>query len=330
MMDLAMGQIHRFGQDPKRDAETLTYIKQLGINNAITHTPELPGDGYWELDGLLWLKQQVERFDLKLAAIECMPNRFYDKIKRGLPGRDEQIENVQKTIRNVGEAGIDKLVYVWNVLQIAFRTGHLPVGRGGANVTVYHHADMAPAPVTEVGEYTDEFLWDTLTYFLKAVLPVAEEAGVMLALHPDDPPMPKIAGVARIIRSVDAYKRVLEIYPSPSNGFEFCQGCIAEMCEDVEDVYDAIRFFAERKSIAYVHFRNVIGTVPDFAESFIDDGKVDMLRAMRTYKEAGYDGLFMLDHTPHLVNDTPWAHRGRAYAVGYIRGLLHCVYSDIC
>ncbi|MBC7235204.1 MAG: mannonate dehydratase [Chloroflexi bacterium] len=328
MMDLAMGQIHRFGQDPRHDAETLTFIQQLGIHNAIVHTPELPGDGYWELDGLLWLKRQVERFGLKLAAIECMPNRFYDKIKRGLPGRDEQIEKVQKTIRNMGKAGIDKLAYVWNVLQIAFRTGTLPVGRGGADVTVYHHGDMAPAPVTEVGEYSDEFLWDTLTYFLKAVLPVAEEAGVMLALHPDDPPVPKIAGVARIIRSVDAYKRVLEIYPSPSNGFEFCQGCIAEMCADVEEVYDAIRYFAERKAIAYVHFRNVKGAVPDFEESFIDDGKVDMLRAMRTYKEAGYDGLFMLDHTPRLVNDTPWAHRGRAYAVGYIRGLLHCVYAE--
>lgn len=324
-MDIAMGQIHRFGQDPQADAETLRFIKQLGINYAIVHSPELPGDGYWELDGILEMKRRIESFGLKLAGIETIPNRLYEDVKRGGPRRDEQIENFCRTVRNLGRAGVDRLAYVWNVLNIAFRTGYTPTGRGGAIVSVYHHADMAPAPPAEVGEYTDEFLWGTLEYFLKAVLPVAEEAGVMLALHPDDPPVPQIAGVARIIRSVDAYKRVLDMVLSPMNGLEFCQGCVAEMSQDVEEVYEAIRYFCERRAIAYVHFRNVIGTVPDFEESFIDDGKVDMLRAMRTYKESGYDGLFMLDHTPRLVGDTPWAHRGRAYAVGYIKGLLKCV-----
>ena len=327
-MQIAMGQVHRFGQDPKQDANTLTYIKQLGIDNVITHTPSLPGAGYWELDGLLWLRRRCESFGLNLVGIECMPNHFYDEVKSAAPGRDEQIDNVRKTLRNMGKAGIPRLAYVWNLLNIAFRTETSPTGRGGAVVTKYDHADMAPAPATDLGEYDDEFLWDTLEYFLKAVLPVAEEAGVMLGLHPNDPPVAKIVGIPCIIRSVDAYKRVIDLVPSPSNGLEFCQGCVAEMSEDVEDVYDAIRYFVERKAIAYTHFRNVRGTVPVFEETFIEEGKVDMLRAMRTYGDAGYDSYFMLDHTPRLVNDTRWGHRGRAYAVGYIKGLIKCVGTD--
>lgn len=196
---------------------------------------------------------------------------------------------------------------------------------GGVRLSKYDHASAVNAPPFELGAFDDETMWANYAYFLQAVVPVAEEAGVKLALHPDDPPIPSIRGTARIFRSTEALKRVIEIVPSPNNVLEFCQGTVSEWCEAAEEVYDAIRYFASRGKIAYVHFRNVVGAVPDFEESFIDDGKVDMLRAMCTYKESGYDGLLMLDHTPRLVGDTAWAHRGRAYAVGYIKGLLKCV-----
>ena len=257
-----------------------------------------------------------------------MPANFYHKIKQGLPGRDEQVEKVCKTIRNIGRAGIDKLAYLWILLDTVHRTELTPTGRGGAVVSKYDHRLMENAPLADIGAFDEAQVWATLTYFLEAIIPVAEEAGVMLALHPDDPPVPNIAGVDRAIRSVDAYKRVIDIVDSPSNGLEFCQGCIGEMCEDPEDVYAAIHYFASRKRIAYVHFRNVRGTIPTFEETFIDEGKVDMLRAMRTYKEAGYEGLFMVDHSPHLVGDSRWAHSGRAYAIGYIKGLLKCVEGE--
>ena len=169
-------------------------------------------------------------------------------------------------------------------------------------------------------------MWDNFTYFLERVVPVAEEAGVKLALHPDDPPVPSICGIARIFRSVEAFKKMIEIVPSDYNGLEFCQGCFSEMGADV---IEAIKYFGSRKKIFYVHFRDVKGTVPKFEECFIDEGNVDMLEAMKAYKEVGFDGPMIVDHTPHIVDDTRWGHRGRAYAIGYMRALIETV-NKLC
>jgi len=310
------------------DGDVLQFAQQLGVKKFVLHRPQMPGDGYYDFQALVRLRTRVESYGLELEAIESMPQHFWDQIQGGGPRRDEQIENAIVSIRNMGRAGIHKLVYIWIALGTVHRTSHAPTGRGGAHVTAYDHAYMENAPLSEMAPITDEQLWANLEYFLKAVIPVAEEAGVTLGLHPDDPPVPEIAGVARIIRSVDAYKRVINIVDSPSNGLEFCQGCITEMCEDPEDVYDAIRFFAERKKIIWVHFRNVHGTVPKFAETFIDNGDVDMLKAMRAYQEVGYDSYFIVDHTPRMIGDSAWGFRGRAYAMGYMRGLVHYLKSQ--
>jgi mannonate dehydratase len=280
--------------------------------------------GFWEFQDLVRLRTQVGAAGLNLYAIENVPASFYDKILEGKPGRDEQIEKMRRTVRNMGRAGIPVLGYHFMLLSV-WRTGYNPVGRGGARVTVYDHSQVENAPLAECAPVTDEEMWERLSYFLKAVVPVAEEEGVMLALHPDDPPVANIAGVARIIRSVDAYTRVMEIVPSPGNGIEFCQGTIAEMCSSPQEVYDAIRYFGSRQKIAYVHFRNVSRPGPSFEETFIDDGYVDMLEAMRAYHEVGFGGVLIPDHVPEIVNDTPWGHRGRAYAVGYMKALLACV-----
>jgi len=317
-MQLGLGAIHEIND------EILQFVKQLGVPNVIVHTPDLPGDGYWDFQALLRLRTRVEAAGLKLYAIENIPGHFYDKIRMGAPGRDEQIEKVCMTIRNMGRAGIHVLGYHFMLVGV-WRTEYSPRGRGGAKVTIYDHELAKNAPIWEHGEFTDEMMWDNLTYFLKAVVPVAEQEGVMLALHPDDPPVEKLAGTARIIRSIQAYQRVLKIVPSPANGLEFCQGTVAEMAHTPEEVYAAIRDFAGQGKIAYVHFRNVDATVPRFAETFIEEGRIDMLYAMRCYKEAGYQGVFIVDHTPGIVDDTPWGHRGRAYAIGYMKALLKCV-----
>ena len=317
-MQLGLGAIREL------DDERLQFARQLGVGNIIIGAPELPGDGYWEFPALLRLRTRVEAAGLKLAAIENVPHRFYDRILEGRSGRDEQIDKMRQTIRNMGRAGIPILGYHFMVLSV-WRTEYSPRGRGGARVTIYDHELVENAPIAPVGEIDDEAMWDNLTYFLKALVPVAEKEGVMLALHPDDPPVPSIAGVARIIRSIDAYKRVIEIVPSPANGLEFCQGTVTEMCSDPNEVYEAIRYFASRKKIGYVHMRNVRGTPPSFAETFIDEGNVDMLEAMRAYKESGYTGVFIVDHTPGVVGDTAWGHRGRAYGIGYMKGLLKCL-----
>jgi len=317
-MELGLGAIHEL------DDERLQFARQLGVPNIIMHSPDLRGDGYYDFRPLLMLRTRVEAAGLKLYAIENVPVSHYDKVMIGAPGRDEQIENYCKTIRNMGRAGIPVLGYHFIPLGV-WRTEHSPRGRGGAKVTIYDHEQVENAPITEAGEIDDDTMWANLTYFLKAVVPVAEEEGVRLALHPDDPPVPKIAGVARIIRSIDAYKRVMKIVDSPSNAIDFCQGTVSEMCGTAEDVYAAIRHFCSQKKIAYVHFRNVDSCGPSFAETFIDNGYVDMLQAIRAYRDADFDGVLIVDHTPGVVGDTRWGHRGRAYGIGYMKALLKCV-----
>jgi mannonate dehydratase len=226
----------------------------------------------------------------------------------------------------MGRAGIHCLGYDFNLVGV-WRTGRdaTPTSRGGAGVTSYDHDYVKNAPTYEMGQFDDETLWASYTYFLKAVVPVAEEKGVVLALHPDDPPMASIAGTARIFRFTEALKRVVEIVPSSSNRLEFCQGTVAEWCLTADEVYDAIRYFGSRQKISYVHFRNVAGVVPRFEETFIDNGKVDMLQAMRCYKEVNFDGVLIDDHTPHVINDSPWGHRGRAFSIGFMQACLRCV-----
>ena len=328
-----------FGAIRQVTEERLRFAKQIGVTGIIVGAPELPGDGYWEFNGLLNLRTMVESAGLKLEAIENLPWRFYYKAMLGLPGRDEQIENWCKTLRNMGAAGIPILGYNFMPLGV-WRTSRDTPGRGGAPVTSFNMelakdaplmarpfhpgTDTSLIPASHRRPISDEEMWDNYTYFLKVVIPVAEEAGVRMGLHPDDPPVPSLGGVARIMRSVDAFKRVIEIVPSDYNGLEFCQGCFSEMGADV---IEAIRYFGSRKKIFYVHFRDVKGTANDFAECFIDEGNVDMLEAMKVFKEVGFDGPMIVDHTPHVVDDTDWGHRGRAYAMGYIKALMHAVNS---
>jgi mannonate dehydratase len=308
----------------------LKFSKQLGVTDAIIHSfrARMPGvahistglKGCYELPELLHLRIRVESAGLRLAGIS-MPRSFYIKAMLGLPGRDEQIENFCETLRNMGEAGIPMLGYSWNALHV-WRTSHWARGRGGSLYSSFDYDLVKDAPPTSFGVISDEEMWENFTYFLKRVIPAAEEAGVKMALHPDDPPVPSICGIARIFRNVEAYKRMIEIAPSDYNGLLFCQGTFAEMGEDIPE---AIRYFGSRKKIFFVHFRNVKGTVPKFEETFIDDGDIDMFEAMKTYKEIGFDGPISLDHTPHLDNDTEWEHRGRAYAIGYMKALIDVV-----
>jgi mannonate dehydratase len=325
-MELGVGAIHWAGTSPQTEDDRLTFARQLGITQIIFHTPDLRGNGYWEFQDLVLLRTRVESFGCKLFGVENMPRNFYDKVRLGLPGRDEQLELVCKTITNMGRAGIHCLGYDFNLVGV-WRTGRdaTPTSRAGAAVTSYNHEYVKNAPLADVGPMDDDKMWANFEYFLKAVVPVAEKEGVVLALHPDDPPMPSIAGTARIFRSTAALKRVVEIVDSPSNCLEFCQGTVAEWCQTAEEVYEAIRYFASRQKISYVHFRNVAGVVPDFEETFIDNGKVDMLEAMRCYKESNFQGVLMDDHTPHVIGDSPWGHRGRAFSIGFMVACMRAV-----
>jgi mannonate dehydratase len=167
---------------------------------------------------------------------------------------------------------------------------------------------------------SDAALWDRLAFFLKEMVPVAEEASVKLAAHPDDPPAPALRGTARLVNDPQKYDRLLAVVDSPANTLEFCIGSLAEM--PAGNIYQATRHFARLKKIAYVHFRNVRGKVPRYEETFVDDGDVDMTEIVRILRDEDYDGVLVPDHVPELACPAPW-HAGHAHAVGFMRALVN-------
>jgi len=306
----------------------LRLARQIGVTDIVTVLPEAQRGPVWEFLPLLQLRKRVEDAGLTLSVIESIP--ISDRIKLGLPGRDEDLENFCQSVRNMGAAGIPVLCYNFMAVFNWLRTSTTTRGRGGALVTSYDHRLIEKAPLTWAGEVSEEQLWDSLEYFLKRVVPVAEEAGVKLALHPDDPPISPIRGVARILRSIEACDRVLEMVPpSDFNGITLCQGTFGAM-EGV-DVPSAIRHFGEQGKIFFAHFRDIRGSVPAFEETFHDEGKTDMAEAMRAYEEVGFDGPIRPDHVPTLeeeANEAPgYMMLGRLYAVGYMKGLLDALGS---
>lgn len=319
VMRIAIGQFNELSH------ERLTFAKQMGCSGVLLNTPRLPGEHRWEYDDLARMREYVESYGLRLEALENTPKSYYEAAMLGLPERDAQIEHYQATIRNMGRAGIPILGYHWMPNSV-WRTQNSPRvrGRGGARVTVFDMKLAQDAPLSHDRVYTAEELWENYEYFIKRVIPVAEEAGVRLALHPDDPPVPSLGGVARIFNSFEGFKRGSEVVDSPNWGLDFCMGCWSEMGGN-ENVLRGIRYFVPKGKIYYGHFRDVQGTADDFAECFLGEGNVNLPLAIKTFKECGFTGFLIDDHVPHMVDDSEWCHRGRAYATGYMMGLLNAV-----
>lgn len=280
----------------------------------------------WSLAAISHKQAEFAEYGLTMAAIE--DTAPMDLVRLGLPGRDAQIDAVLTQIRAMGRLGIPVLCYNWMAITSWARTAIAVPLRGGALSTGFSAREAGELPaLARPGEISDEQLWDALAYFLRAAAPVAEQAGVRLSLHPDDPPLPEVRGVPRIIRSVDAYRRVLDMYPSVSNAVTLCQGNFALMTTDLPSV---IREFGGRDAVAFVHFRDVRGTADDFIETFHDEGQNDLEACMRAYAEVGFDGPLRPDHVPTLYgesNDRPgYGALGRLFALGYIRALQQVAY----
>lgn len=298
------------------------YAAQMGIRHAVGR---LPG-GRMEktarsLDLLRAMQQTYEDNGFHLAVLEPAPSN--QKIKLGLPGRDEEIETMCSLIRNMGKLGIEVLCYNFVAHFNWVRTRFNIPERGDALVTGYRHADLDQEAMTEDGEVTAEELWANFAYLQKAIVPAAEEAGVRLALHPDDPPQPVIQHIARILVSADAMERAVNLVPSPNAGIAMCQATFRMMGEDV---LSCIERFGKAGKINLVHFRDVRGNRDEFHETFHDNGMTDMAACVRAYRDAGYDGYIRVDHVPTMAgeeNRRPgYESLGRLFAVGYLKGLM--------
>ena len=303
--------------------------KQAGVDYAVGGLPfderSNGADAPWDYLPLVRLKQRYESGGFQLAVLESRPP--LNNAKRGLPGRDEEIATVCTLIENMGKLGIPVWCYEWMTDFNWMRTSTSTPSRGGSVVTSYDNALMKNAPPTELGPISEEKLWETLEYFLKRVLPVAERAGVKLSMHPDDPPLSPIRGVGRIMRSVENFQRLLDLAPSPMNTITLCQGNFTLMTGDLPSV---IRKFGPK--ISFVHFRDVAGTPEKFEETWHDAGQTDMLACMRAYKDIGFEGVLRPDHVPTVEGDSNdnagYSSFGRLYAIGYIRGLRQAVYAN--
>jgi mannonate dehydratase len=308
-------------------------LRQIGVDTAVSvlprHLVDWRGQMFekpWEYGPLALHKQQVEDAGFTLAVIEDNPPM--DRIRLGRVGSEEEIEQFCTLVRSMGRLGIEVLCYNWMAVIPWTRTSVALRGRGGAEVTGYDHTVLADAPPTYAGIVNEELLWGNLRAFLERVVPVAEEACVKLAMHPDDPPLSPIRGIARIMRSVDAFRRLVELVPSEANALTLCQGNFALMTQDLPGV---IREFGGEGRIAFVHFRDVRGTPERFVETFHDEGPTNMLACMRAYRDAGIDVPLRSDHTPTLESDSAdvpgYSTLGRLHAVGYIQGLHEAAFG---
>jgi mannonate dehydratase len=324
----------KLGNQNWSDDASLRVLAALGVNHICSALPSRTMDENWSVSGLNALRARVESFGIRLEAVPLPMSSSYitkaenpDIILGKSPERDREIDNICTMLRNCGKAGIPMAKYNLTILGVV-RTERTP-GRGGASYSTfrYREAKQDP-PLTEAGPVSADEMWERITYFLDRVVPVAEEAKVRIACHPHDPGMPErkgFRGVHRVLGNVAGLKRFVEIHPSPYHGLNFCQGTVSEMLSDPNrEIHDVIRYFGSRKKIFNVHFRNIRGGFLNFQETFPDAGDVDLVSALRTYREVGYEGMLMPDHVPVIEGDTG-GRQAFAFAFGYIRGLLDSV-----
>ncbi len=334
-------------QLPKPTDARLMLAAQLGVQHiAVEMGSELydaSETGRWDAGRIRDLQGRAAANGISVDVIGLeMGALLLDIIRGNAARRDAQLAVIVHNIRAAAEAGVPCLKYALHMIGIP-RTGRTP-GRGGA---LYSHFDIAGATddalaaytgaapgqrrAADVGPVSPQESWDAFAWFLERIIPVAEECGVFLAFHPQDPPLPHdggLRGFHHVLGSVDGLKRYLDLTPSKSHVMNFCQGTVAEMCADpATEVLDAIRYFGGRRKMFMVHFRNIAGGYLDFDEVYPDNGDVDMHAALRVYKEVGYEGMICPDHVPASAVD-PDKERQFAFCLGYIKALLQVVEAE--
>ncbi|MGE5222869.1 MAG: mannonate dehydratase [Omnitrophica WOR_2 bacterium] len=315
---------------PEPTEQDLAFIKQMGIEYVVLWT----GGDKASYEYYASRRTLFESAGLKVYGFGDSAVHNQDAITLNLPGRDAKIEEYKSHLRNLGRAGIPYTTYahmangIWSTER--------ETTRGGASARAFDlekalhgwwdHAEYSQ-PLSHGRVYTQDEIWENFIYFIKQVAPVAEEAGVKIGIHPDDPPVPELAGVPRcIFSSFDGYRRALEIADSPNVGICLCVGCWLEGGEQMgKDVFETIRYFGERQKLFKVHFRNVNQPLPHFVETFIDDGYMDMYRVMKALRQVNFDGVLIADHIPQMAGDP---RLGTAFTIGYMKALVDRVNAE--
>ena len=323
----------------------LEVLAQLGVNNIDT-TPSEPIDE-WTTELLVAMRERCAKFGIELEMTHLISsgNARKDKATGAIflkpsDERERQLDTVCEVIRMASEAGLRGLNY--NITNLGHLRTTRTLGRGGASLSSFDYdellekgSDREPEETRfsefQDGPADDDEMWERIDYWLQRVIPVAEEYKVQMACHPSDPGIGynvTYRGIARVMGMVDGFKKLIDLYESPYNGLNFCVGCMSESLENpAEQIFDVVRYFGERKKMFNVHFRNIKGGLRKFAEVFPDEGDVNMIKVLRTFKEVGYEYMIMPDHVPQISGPEP-RKVGFAYTYGYIQAAMQAVDED--
>jgi len=298
--------------------------QQMGLKNAISSVnivlQKTRREDY--VSALTRIKSELAEGGLTMAGVESHPVPA-EKIKLGVEGRDEEIENYKAAIEALSKVGVRMICYNFMAGLGWYRTDTKVLERGGAYTSEFDNAAAKAQGLTQWGEISEEKMWSNIEYFLKQVIPVAEKFGVQMALHPDDPPLTPLRGIGRICISAKNYRRIMDMVPSPINGVTFCQANFLAMGEDIEAL---AKEWLRKKKIFFVHFRDIEGKGERFRETFHDNGPTDMAKMLRIYSEGGFAGPMRPDHAPTMEgepHDRPgYAMLGKLFAIGYMKGAM--------
>ncbi len=304
---------HRF--PPQPEPEVYDFYRASGIE----YGSVLARLGEVNYDWMARMKERMEERGVRLLNVNVVGLHCDPVIVLGLSGVEEKLELYRQFLRDAGKAGIPYTTY-GHMANLRLRYGVTArVPTRGQRARQFDARVASSFPLSHDRMYSEDEIWKSFTRFANAVVPVAEEAGVRIGLHPDDPPLPSLGGVARVFRNYEGYRRALEITDSPNFGYCFCMGTWAEGGESTgKSVIDMIREFAPQGKIFKVHFRNVDGPMPRFTETFVDDGYIDMIEALRELRKANFNGVIVPDHVP---GGRPMGDSNTAYTVGYMRAL---------
>ena len=307
--------------NPQPSNDELLFLRQLGVDHCYTWLP----DELTNYEYIQTLVESVSRAGLTLYNVGNMSVGKSPRIHLGGSGRDDDIARFAQFLRDLSRAGVYTTTFTWEPDRV---WSSAPRQSRYAKARYVDLADLKARPLTQGREYGLDELWANFEYFMRAIIPVAEETGLRLALHPNDPPTDSLGGIPCLINSRQRYDRAFAIADSPALGMEFCTGCWLEGGTAFGDMIGAINYYVNEQRIFIVHFRNVSAPQPAFTETFLDNGYFDMYQAMKALMASGYEGTIILDHTPEFVGDYHLG-AGAAYAIAYMRALIERAEDEI-